>query len=191
MNDSARSGEDFFCDFVVRARERLAMKLHTYRTLCTQKYSGYLYVYFTNALPETEEQPVPYMFQFPYPLVLDESPKASKGFFGSLVSTSPVKKRWCTVDADNFSYCFSRSRTKVKDKVPLQALRMIVSPYTKSMANSPTSLPDECIALVYREKVIVLRADSVAHSMEWIQVFRARLLKPEIWKRLNGIMSTS
>jgi len=181
--------EDFTHAFYLRCRERLLRKMNLYRTARSQSWSGYLLVYFTKAAPEAMEQPHPYVYRFPYPMPSEQRSKGRTRFFGSLMRTSPVKKRWCSMDSNTFVCFYSRSRTKVKQIVPLQygVVRVIFSQFKESESGTDFTHPDDLFALVYRETVIVLRAEVFSEGVAWRQGLRARLLPPQIWERMENM----
>ena len=147
---------------------------------------------------------VPFLHTFPFtpPLV-----KASLKTIMNSKKEPPlkIKRRWCVLDSQRFTYFKSRSSTDAKNYISMDPgeVRLVMAPFNHhpqslhfgaTAAESPlsgeptskvtpnsnnmTSLSD-AFALVCNSSVIVLRAENLADHENWLLAFRSRLLASE------------
>lgn len=132
------------------------------------------------------------------------SPSASGGGGGGGISRTAMaalrartngapkpRRRWCVLDATRFTLFKSRSKTKVKDHVPLdpRTVALVTPPFTpfgrggasggKGGGDATTNERDAvalvCSNLPAEMGTLVIRAEQVEAQEVWVRAFAARL----------------
>jgi len=101
-----------------------------------------------------------------------------------------IKRRWCMLDGDSFTFYRSYSRRRAKGTIHLdpENVSLVTSPfYLRS--GSATSEEDGIAIVIKDTKIMVIRAETFQDQIEWERAFRARLLSNKTYSAMQSIYS--
>ncbi|CAM9671605.1 unnamed protein product [Chrysoparadoxa australica] len=159
--------------FEMAIHARMQQKLRLYRAVKEERLSAFLLSYFiqegiTESLPTA----------------------GTASLFTAGLSRAPkVKKRYCVLDGDRFTYYRSRSRRRVKGHFSVNpgALELAAPSFHAhgSGAGSGLTTEHDAVALIIMDQttsqvsVLMVRAEQVSVHEKWVRALKARLMPPQ------------